>query len=78
MWATLLALQDGGEITVGVVSRAGARVAAGGRPRGAGAFVDDGLSEAPRRMHVSAVRELGDAQLCFPGLERLGATGSTG
>jgi len=68
VWATLLALQDGEEMTVGVVSAP----ALGRRwwaARGLGAFVDDGLSSEPRRIHVSAVHELGDAQLCFPGLD---------
>jgi histidinol-phosphatase len=68
VWATLLALQDGGQITVGVVSAPaiGRRWWAG---RGEGAFVNDGLRGGPRPMQVSAVRDLGDAQLCFPGLD---------
>ncbi|MFZ0088924.1 MAG: inositol monophosphatase family protein, partial [Solirubrobacteraceae bacterium] len=37
--------------------------------RGVGAFGRDDLSEGPRRLRVSGVRELGDAQLCFGGLE---------
>ena len=68
VWATLLALQDGEEMVVGVVSAP----AIGRRwwaARGHGAFVADGLSDEPRPIHVSAVRELGDAQLCFPGLD---------
>jgi histidinol-phosphatase len=36
---------------------------------GAGAFAADGLSEAPRRLHVSAVRALDDAQLCVSGFD---------
>jgi histidinol-phosphatase len=68
VWATLLALQEGDEITVGVVSSP----AIGRRwwaARGHGAFVADGLKGSPRRMRVSGVRDLGDAQLCFPGLD---------
>jgi histidinol-phosphatase len=68
VWATLLALQDRGETTVGVVSAP----AIGRRwwaVRGEGALVRDGLSEDPRPISVSAVSELGDAQLCFPGLD---------
>ncbi len=68
VWATLLALQDGDEIVVGVVS-APAISRRWWAARGRGAFVDDGLSDSPRRMGVSAVRELSDAQLCFPGLD---------
>ena len=37
--------------------------------RGGGAFVRDGLSGEPRRLRVSAIRELADAQLCFAGFE---------
>jgi histidinol-phosphatase len=71
VWATLLALEDGDEITVGMVSAP----ALGRRwwaARGHGAFVDDGLSDEPRQIHVSTVHELGDAQLCFPGLDDWG------
>ena len=68
VWATLLALQDGDELTVGVVSAP----ALGTRwwaSRAAGALMRDGLSDEPRPLHVSAVAELSDAQFCFPGLE---------
>jgi histidinol-phosphatase len=68
VWATLLALQDGEEMTVGVVSAP----AIGRRwwaARGHGAFVADGLRSEPRPIRVSAVHELRDAQLCFPGLD---------
>jgi histidinol-phosphatase len=72
VWATLLALQDGEEITVGVAS-APAISRRWWAARGHGAFVEDGLDGGvgggPRRLAVSAVRELGDAQLCFPGLD---------
>ncbi len=68
VWATLLALQEGGRATVGVVSAP----ALGRRwwaARGAGAFGADGLSAQPRRMRVSAVRALEDAQLCVSGFD---------
>jgi histidinol-phosphatase len=68
VWATLLALQDGDELNVGVASAP----ALGRRwwaARGQGAFVDDGLGRGPRLISVSGVRELGDATLCFPGLD---------
>lgn len=74
VWATLLALQDGEEMTVGVVSAP----ALGRRwwaAQGVGAFVADGLGPGPRRITVSGVRELGDAQLCFPGLDDWGEAG---
>ncbi len=69
VWATLIALQEDGETTVGVVSAP----ALGRRwwaAAGAGAFVADGLSEGRRQLAVSAVRELADAQLSFSGVEQ--------
>jgi histidinol-phosphatase len=61
-WATLIALQIDGDPQVGVVSAPG-----GGRrwwaARGAGAYADG------RRIHVSAVEALADAQLCWSGIE---------
>jgi histidinol-phosphatase len=69
VWATLLALEDQGTLALGVVSAP----ALGRRwwaSRGAGAFVRDGLDGGePRRLRVSGVRELEDAQLCFAGFE---------
>ena len=68
VWATLLALHDGGQATVGVVSAP----ALGRRwwaARGAGAFAADGLSLESRRLRVSAVRALEDAQLCISGFD---------
>lgn len=67
-WGTLLALQDGDDTVVGVVSAPALHRRWWGS-RGQGAFVDDGLSEEPRRIRVSGVRELSDAQLSFAGLE---------
>jgi len=66
VWATLLALEVAGEITVGVVS-APALQRRWWASRGEGAFLDDG--RATRRLKVSGVVELADAQLCFSGLE---------
>lgn len=68
VWATLLALQQGDEVTVGVVSAP----ALGRRwwaARGVGAFGADGLLEEPRRLRVSAVAALEDAQLCISGFD---------
>jgi histidinol-phosphatase len=69
VWATLLAVEDRGEVTLGVVSAP----ALGRRwwaAKGMGAFGRDGLDgDAPRQLRVSAVRELADAQLCFAGFE---------
>jgi histidinol-phosphatase len=69
VWATLLALEEAGEMAVGVVSAP----ALGRRWWGArslGAFMRDGLDGGePRRLRVSAVSELEDAQLCFAGFE---------
>ncbi|MGI8714944.1 MAG: inositol monophosphatase family protein [Solirubrobacteraceae bacterium] len=74
VWATLLALEEDGELTVGVVSAP----ALGRRwwaATGAGAFVRMGAGAEPRRLRVSGVRELADAQLCFGGLEDWRAVG---
>jgi histidinol-phosphatase len=68
VWATLLALQVSDELTVGVVSAP----ALGRRwwaSRGSGAFVRSGDRGDARELHVSDVRELSGAQLCFGGLE---------
>ena len=73
-WATLLALQDGEQVTVAVVSAP----ALGRRwwaARGSGAFALDSLTDAPRRLCVSAVGELADAQFCYGGLEEWHLTG---
>jgi histidinol-phosphatase len=75
VWATLIALQErseaGERTTVGVASAP----ALGRRwwaSAGTGAFVDDGRSPAPRRLAVSAVGELADAQLLVTGPEDWG------
>jgi histidinol-phosphatase len=63
VWATLLALEDAGELTVGVVSAP----ALGRRwwaARGGGAFVSERVGAAPRRLRVSGVGSLAGAQLC--------------
>jgi histidinol-phosphatase len=78
VWATLIALQDDDGLALGVASAPGlhrrwwASRGAGAFTRdglGAGAFTRDGLGAGPRRLHVSGVTELGDAQLCFSGLK---------
>ncbi len=66
VWATLLALQEGDQTVAGVVSAP----ALGRRwwaARGVGAVAVDLLSEEPRRIRVSAVSALSDAQLCVSG-----------
>ena len=68
VWATLIALQEEERSVVGVVS-APALARRWWAATGAGAFVDDGASGAPRRLAVSAVRELSDAQLLTGGLD---------
>jgi histidinol-phosphatase len=75
VWATLLALQEGDRGSVSVVSAP----ALGRRwwaARGAGAFGSDGLSDEPRRLRVSAVRALEDAQLCISGFDGWDAPGA--
>jgi histidinol-phosphatase len=67
-WTTLIALQIDGEGAVGVVSAP----AIGGRwwaARGQGAFASG------RRIRVSAVNALDDAQLCWSGIEDWDAVG---
>src|SRR3982750_1677838 len=66
VWATLLALLDGGEPVVGVVSAP----ALGRRwwaARGTGAWTGRSLSQA-KRIHVSGVGELQDASLSYASL----------
>jgi histidinol-phosphatase len=69
VWATLLALEEAGEVTISVVSAP----ALGRRwwaARGAGAFMRDALlGDGARRLEVSGVRQLADAQLSFAGIE---------
>jgi histidinol-phosphatase len=75
VWATLLALEDQGEVTTAVVSAP----ALGRRwwaSRGGGAFVRDTLLDSgPRRLRVSEVGDLVEAQLSFAGLEEWRAIG---
>lgn len=74
-WATLLALEEDGELTLGVVS-APALQCRWWAQRGAGAWGRDALRTAPRRLRVSAVHELADAQVCYGGLAEFHATGT--
>jgi histidinol-phosphatase len=68
VWSTLLALAVDGEITVGVAS-APELNRRWWAARGQGAWLDDGLPGAPRRLQVSSVRELSDAQASFGDLD---------
>jgi histidinol-phosphatase len=68
VWATLVALQEGEEFTVGVAS-APALARRWWAARGAGAHVADGLAPAPRQLGVSAVGGLSEAHVCFAGIE---------
>jgi len=63
-WATLVALQDGEEVSLGVVS-APALHRRWWAARGSGAWLDDGIADVPRRIRVSAVSDLADAHLCL-------------
>lgn len=62
VFATLVALEEDGDISVGVVSAPALR-ARWWASRGDGAFAGD------RRLRVSAVRRLEDANLCHAGLD---------
>jgi histidinol-phosphatase len=75
VWATLLALEDEGVLSAAVVSAPAMRrrwwATAGG-----GAFVrEHGEGSAPRRLRVSAIDDLADAQLSYGGLEEWRTTG---
>jgi histidinol-phosphatase len=74
VWGTLLALEQDGQLTVGIISAPALR-RRWWAARGAGAYVSDGLSAGPRRIGVSGVRDLGDAQLSFGDLEDWEAIG---
>jgi histidinol-phosphatase len=68
VWSTLLALSVDGEITIGVAS-APELNRRWWASRGDGAWVNDGLPGAPRKLRVSSVRELSDAQASFGDLD---------
>ncbi len=68
VWATLIALQEGAELTLGVVS-APALGARWWAQRGAGAFRDG------RRVHVSQVARLADAHLAYDSVSDFEAVG---
>jgi histidinol-phosphatase len=74
VWATLLALQEGDETTLGVVSAPALR-RRWWASRGDGAYMDDGLADGAVPLRVSAVRELADAQLSYAELEDWEARG---
>jgi histidinol-phosphatase len=62
VWSTLIALEEDGELTVGVVSAPALQRRWWGA-RAAGAFArDNGVT---RPLRVSGIRTLADAQLCF-------------
>ena len=64
VWAVLIALLDGDDVRMGVVSAP----ALGRRwwaERGRGAFCTDAPGSEPRRLHVSAVAQLSDASFSY-------------
>ena len=69
MWATLLALEVGGELTVGAVSAPGARAALVGGAGERRARPQRDPTARTRELACPGVQALGDAQLCFGGLE---------
>ncbi len=75
VWATLLALEREGEVTVAVVSAP----AMGRRwwaSKGNGAFTDRSIAaEPPPPLRVSAIAELADAQVCYGDVEWYERTG---
>jgi histidinol-phosphatase len=64
VWATLIALLDGDDIVVGVVS-APALARRWWAARGTGAYVTDPGTAEPRRLRVSAVSSLADASFSY-------------
>ncbi len=64
VWATLIALLDGDEVTVGVVS-APALARRWWAAKGSGAYVLDPAGPEPRRLHVSQVSGLDDASFSY-------------
>lgn len=67
-WGTLIALEEHGEVTVGVVS-APALATRWWAESGSGAWKQVSAAE-PQRLHVSAVRDLADASLSFQSIEQ--------
>jgi histidinol-phosphatase len=74
VWATLLALEEDGVLSLGVVS-APALSRRWWAACGTGSFVREGIGAPPRPLAVSAIRSLSDAQLCFGGMEEWLETG---
>jgi len=70
VWATLIALEDGGELTVGVVS-APALARRWWAARGEGAWADN------RAIRVSAVDTVADAQMSYDSVPGFDASGLT-
>jgi histidinol-phosphatase len=68
VWATLIALQEGETLTLGVASAPGLH-RRWWAARGHGAHAHDGLAGSPRRLRVSAVSDLDDAQLSISGFD---------
>ncbi len=68
VWGTLLALEDEGRIVLGVVS-APALSRRWFASRGHGAFMQERGETEAKRLRVSGVENLADAQLGFPGLD---------
>jgi histidinol-phosphatase len=74
VWATLLACEEDGVITAGVVS-APAMHRRWWASRGAGAYVQEGFAAHPRRLSVSGIATLEDAQLSQSSVQNWEAIG---
>jgi histidinol-phosphatase len=68
VWGTLIALEEDGSVVLGVVSAPALR-RRWWAARGSGAWLDDGFTDGPRRLSVSRIAELADAQLSVGGVE---------
>jgi histidinol-phosphatase len=67
VWATLLAVETRGRVVAGLVSAPAMRRRWWGS-RGAGAHAEDRVTGDVRRLKVSGIRKLADAQVFFSGL----------
>jgi histidinol-phosphatase len=74
LFGTLLAVEQDGELQVGVLSAPALRERWWAR-RGGGAWARSAGDDVPRRIHVSQVAEIGDAQVLYGSGQEIRASG---
>jgi histidinol-phosphatase len=74
LFGTLLAVEQDGELQVGVLSAPALRERWWAR-RGGGAWARSAGDDVPRRIHVSQVSEIGDAQVLYGSGQEIRASG---